>query len=136
MISVLTLLALLFPGSFASAQQEPAPVITALPGGAVTIESCKWKATTGTFDADIRLKNHTNLKIEKTRLFLTFINSYGETVQGYADMVGNTVALLPSMGLTGKWAHGRFPMSLKNIACGLVGVKFQGYPNVIFSAVK
>lgn len=135
-IAFLALLALLFSGSPAPAQQQPQPVITALPSGAVTIESCAWKEHAGTFDADIRVKNHTNLKIAKTRFLLTFINTYGETVQGFADMAGNNVALVPGMPLTGKWSHGTFPASLKNIACGLVGVKFQGYPNVIFSTMK
>jgi hypothetical protein len=118
----------------ARAQQQP--VITPLPVGAVTIQSCSWKARNGAFDADIRVKNHTNLAIAKTRFLLTFIDTYGEVVQGYADMSGNSVSLAPGMPLSGKWTRGVFPLSMKTIACGLVGVKFKGYPNVIFSAVK
>lgn len=119
-----------------AAAAAPSPVITPLPPGAVSIESCKWKATPGAFDADIRLKDHTNLKIAKARFLITFINVYGESVQGYADMTGSTVALAPGMPLLGKWNHGTFPMSMKNIRCALVGIKFEGYPDVIFSTVK
>lgn len=117
-------------------QQQQQPVITTLPAGAVAIQSCAWKAAPGAFAADIRIKNYTNLKVAKTRLLLTFIDKAGEAVQGYADMVGTRVALVPGMPLMGKWQHGTFPTSMKTIACGLVGVKFSGYPNVIFSALK
>ncbi len=133
----MVLAVLAFAGSPAQAQQQQQqPVVTPLPAGAVTLESCSWKARSGAFDADIRVKNHTNLKIAKTRFLITFIDKDNEAVQGYADMTGSSVQLAPGMPLIGKWAHGTFPVSMKTIACGLVGVKFQGYPNVIFSAVK
>jgi|GEM_PF-4851873 len=136
-ITAFTLLALMsFAGAPAPAQQQVQPVITALPHNAVTIQSCNWKTTYNSFDADIRLKDNTNLKIAKSRLLLTFTNDYGENVSAYADMDGGSVTPAPGMKLMGKWLHGTFPMNLKNISCALVGVKFVGYPNVIFSAVN
>ncbi len=142
-IAVMLLVLMGLSASMAAAQQQqpqPQPsrqqVITPLPPGAVSLESCAWKATRGTFDADIRVKNHTNLKLAKTRLFLTFIDGSGEKMQGLMDMVGSDVSAIPGIPWTGKWLHGTFPVSIKSMSCGIVGVKFQGYPNVIFSAVK
>jgi hypothetical protein len=40
------------------------------------------------------------------------------------------------MPMTGRWTHGTFPLSMKTMRCSLVGVKFKGYPDVIFSNVK
>lgn len=120
----------------AAAQTAAAPAIVPLPAGAVSIQSCNWKATRSSFDADIRLRDHTNLKVAKSRFLLTFIDGYGEKVQAYADMVGTNVSLVPGMPMIGRWTRGTFPLGIKTIACALVGVKFNGYPNVIFSAVK
>lgn len=116
--------------------QQGAPVITPLPPDAVTLTSCNWDAKSTTFDADINVRNHTNLPIGKVRLLLTFVNRQGESVNAYADMVGSSVALVKGVPMTGRWTHGTFPLSMKTMRCALVGVKFQGYPNVIFSAVK
>lgn len=132
MLLALLLAALTAP----TAAPSPAPVITALPAGAVTLQSCKWNAASTAFDADIRLANHTNLPVEKARLLLTFVNKSGETVQAYADMVGKNISLVNSIPMTGRWTHGTFPLSMKTMRCALVGVKFRGYPDVIFSNVK
>lgn len=117
-------------------QAQPAPAITQLPAGAVTLQSCAWKAKSTAFDADIRIKNHTNLPVAKVRLLLTLIDKAGEQVQAYADMTGNAVTLAGGVPMAGRWTKGAFPLSMKTMRCALVGVKFQGYPNVIFSAVK
>ncbi len=120
----------------AAIAQPSSPVITPLPAGAVTLESCNWNAKSTAFDADIRLKDHTNLPIEKARLLLTFVNTQGETVKAYADMAGSAVTLAKGVPMTGRWSHGTFPLSMKTMQCALIGVKFRGYPNVIFSAVQ
>ncbi len=120
----------------AARTEQGQPIITALPDGAVTIQSCDWKAKSTAFDADIRINDHTNLPVVKTRLLLTFVDRAGESVQAYADMVGRSVALAPGLPMNGRWTHGAFPLSMKNMRCAIVGVKFLGYPNVIFATVK
>jgi hypothetical protein len=119
----------------ASAEQT-APVITPLPAGAVTLQACSWNAKSTAFDADVRIANHTNLPVDKVRLLLTFVNRAGEVVKAYADMKGSSVSLVPGVPMAGRWTRGTFPLSMKTMRCSLVGVKFQGYPNVIFSALK
>lgn len=118
------------------ARAGTAPTIVPLPPGAVSIQSCHWTATRASFDADIKVKDHTNLKIAKSRFLLTFIDAYGEKVQAYADMVNDNVALVPGMPMTGRWVRGTFPLGIKTMTCALVGVKFNGYPDVVFSALK
>lgn len=112
------------------------PTIVPLPAGAVSIQSCSWKATRAAFDAEIKLKDHTNLKIAKSRFLLTFIDAYGEKVQAYADMAGDKVSLAPGVPMAGRWVRGTFPLGIKVMTCALMGVKFNGYPDVIFSALK
>ncbi len=137
--AILALLACLLavPAAASTPAQPPAkPVVTALPAGAVTLQSCSWKGKTGKFDADIRITNHTNQKIAKSRLLLTFVDTSGEALQGYFDMQGKDVMPAPGVPMTGKWVHGVFPTSMRTMGCTLVGVKFQGYPNVIYSTIK
>ena len=120
----------------ASAEQSSPPVTVPLPSGAVTIESCRWTGTDRTFNTDIKLADHTNLKIAKARLLLTYISKYGETVSSFVDMTGALIRPVDGMPPEGTWKKGIFPRDLQTLRCGLVGVKFEGYPNVIYSALK
>ena len=110
--------------------------VVPLPSGAVTIEACHWNATARSFDTDIRLADHTNLPIAKARLLLTYISREGESVSSYVDMVGSQISTVSGMPIAGAWRHSVFPGDLQTLRCGLVGVKFAGYPNVIYSAVR
>ena len=125
----------LLAGAAAPAQQA-GPLIQPLPSGAVTIQSCDWRVAKGAFVANFKVRDMTNLPVAKSRILVTFVNSYSETAQGYVDLVGKSAAFAPGMKLTGKWAHGTFPDDLRKVSCSLAGVKFQGYPNVIYSAVE
>lgn len=136
-MKIAALAALLLAASSGIAGAAPENrVVVDLPQGAVSIDSCRWKATRTSFDTDIRLKDHTNLKIAKARLLLNYVDTYGESVQSYVDMVGTTIAPASGLAPTGKWQRGVFPTDLRTLQCTLVGVKFEGYPNVIYSTMK
>ncbi len=120
------------PARAASGAQTVVP----MPPGAVTIERCHWAGSDRHFTADIKLADHTNYKIAKARLLLTFTSAEGETVSSYVDMMGDAISPADGMPPVGTWKHSVFPRDLQTLRCGLVGVKFQGYPNVIYSAVK
>lgn len=134
-IAALTGVLALWTGAAAPAQQA-GEIIQQLPSGAVTIQSCNWSVRHGAFVANFKLRDHTNLPVAKTRILVTFVNAYGETAQGYVDMTDNSVEFAPGMKMTGKWSHGTFPDDLRSVSCTLTGVKFTGYPNVIYSALE
>ncbi len=132
-------LAIALAGSLLSVPARAAsgsPIVVPMPAGAVTIETCHWSGNDRHFTTDIKLADHTNLKIAKARLLLTFTSSEGETVSSYVDMVGDVVQPAQGVPPVGTWKRSAFPRDLQTLRCGLVGVKFQGYPNVIYSAVK
>lgn len=135
----LSALAVTLTGVLASAPAGAtggAPTVVPMPAGAVTIETCHWSGNAQHFTTDIKLANHTNLKVAKARLLLTFTSNEGETVSSYVDMVGDEISQADGMTPVGTWKHSVFPRDLQMLRCGLIGVKFQGYPNVIYSAVK
>lgn len=123
----------LWAGAAAPAQQ--APLIQPLPPGAVSITSCDWRVAHGALVTNFKIRDHTNLPVAKSRILVTFVNGYGESAQAYVDMAGAKVTFAPGMKLTGKWAHGTFPDDLRSVRCTLAGVKFIGYPDVIYSAL-
>lgn len=137
-ISILALAAAL-AGSLTSVPVRAAsasPVVVPMPAGAVTIQTCHWSGNDRHFTTNVKLADHTNLKIAKARLLLTFTSTEGETVSSYVDMTGDVIAQADGMPPVGTWRRSVFPRDLQTLRCGLVGVKFQGYPNVIYSAVK
>jgi len=113
-----------------------AEIVVPMPVGAVTIETCHWSGDSRHFATDIKLADHTNLKVAKARLLLQFTSTEGETVSSYVDMVDGVVQQAEGMPPVGTWHRSVFPRDLQTLRCGLIGVKFQGYPNVIYSAVK
>lgn len=130
---LLTAVLALWAGAAAPAQQ--APLIQPLPPGAVRIKACDWRVSHGAFVTNFKISDRTNLPVAKSRILLTFVNGYGESAQAYVDMTGSKVEFAPGMKMTGKWTHGTFPDDLRSVQCTLAGVKFAGYPNVIYSAL-